>query len=150
MAPLIVLLVGFGILFIINRFLLKDRWSLSLLGRISLALMLLLTGTAHFTQTDLMVEMMPEFMPLKRETVYFTGVIEFLAAVGLVIDKTSKLAVILLIIFFLAVLPANIVGSLKQVNLGGMENGAAYLFFRVPLQIFFILWAYYFGVRINK
>jgi uncharacterized membrane protein len=150
MAPLIVLLVSFGILFIINRFLLKDRWSLSLLGRISLALMLFLTGTAHFTQTDLMVEMMPEFMPLKRETVYFTGVIEFLAAVGLVIDKTSKPAAILLIIFFLAVLPANIVGSLKQVNLGGMENGAAYLFFRVPLQIFFILWAYYFGVRINK
>ncbi|HEX9963252.1 MAG TPA: DoxX family protein [Pyrinomonadaceae bacterium] len=150
MAPLIVLLGSFGILFIINRFLLKDRWSLSRLGRISLALMLLLTGAAHFTETDLMVEMMPEFMPLKRETVYFTGVIEFLAAIGLIINKTSKAAAILLIIFFVAVLPANIVGSLKQVNLGGMENGAAYLFFRVPLQIFFILWAYYFGVRINK
>ncbi|HEX8370340.1 MAG TPA: DoxX family membrane protein [Pyrinomonadaceae bacterium] len=150
MAPLIVLLVGFGILFIVNRFLLKDKWSLSLVGRIALALMLIVTATAHFTDTDLMIEMMPEFMPLKRETVYFTGVIEFLAVAGLIINKTSRPASILLIIFFLAVLPANIVGSLKQVNLGGMENGAAYLFFRVPLQIFFILWAYYFGVRINK
>lgn len=150
MAPLIALLVGFGILFAVNRFVLKDRWSLSLLGRISLALMLVVTGTAHFTQTDVMIEMMPDFMPLKRETVYLTGVIEFLAVIGLIINKTSKLAAILLIIFFLAVLPANIVGSLKRVNLGGMENGAAYLFFRIPLQIFFILWAYYFGVRINK
>ncbi|HEX8248231.1 MAG TPA: DoxX family protein [Pyrinomonadaceae bacterium] len=150
MAPLIVLLVGFGVLFIVNRFLLKDKWSLSLVGRIALALMLIVTATAHFTETDLMVEMMPDFMPLKKETVYLTGVIEFLAVAGLIISKTSRLAAILLIIFFLAVLPANIVGSLKQVNLGGMENGAAYLFFRVPLQIFFILWAYYFGVRINK
>lgn len=150
MAPLIALLFGFGILFVVNRFLLKDRWSLSLIGRISLALMLIVTATAHFTATDLMVETMPEFLPLKRETVYFTGVIEFLAVAGLVIDKTSRATSILLIIFFLAVLPANVVGSLKQVNLGGMENGAAYLFFRVPLQLFFILWAYYFGVRINK
>jgi uncharacterized membrane protein len=150
MAPLIVLLVGFAILFIINRFLLKDKWSLSLVGRIALALMLVVTATAHFTQADVMVEMMPDFMPLKKETVYATGVIEFLAVAGLIINKTSKLAAILLIVFFLAVLPANIVGSLKQVNLGGMENGAAYLFFRIPLQIFFILWTYYFGVRINK
>jgi uncharacterized membrane protein len=150
MAPLIVLLGSFAVLFIINRFLLKDKWSLSLIGRISLALMLVVTATAHFTQTDLMIEIMPESLPLKREIVYLTGVIEFLAVGGLIINKTSRLAAILLIIFFLAVLPANIVGSLKQVNLGGMENGAAYLFFRVPLQIFFILWAYYFGVRINK
>ncbi|HLM01864.1 MAG TPA: DoxX family protein [Pyrinomonadaceae bacterium] len=150
MAPLIVLLGSFGILFGVNRFLLNDKWSLSPLGRISLALMLILTGAAHFTQTDLMVEMMPDFMPLKRETVYLTGVIEFLAAAGLIIKKVSRLTAILLIVFFLAVLPANIVGSLKQVNLGGMENGAAYLFFRVPLQISFILWTYYFGVRINK
>ena len=150
MAPLIVLLGGFAVLFIINRFLLKDKWSLSLVGRISLALMLVVTAAAHFTQTDLMVEMMPEFLPLKRETVYLTGVIEFLAVGGLIINKTSRLAAILLIVFFLAVLPANVVGSLKQINLGGMENGAAYLFFRVPLQLFFILWAYYFGVRINK
>lgn len=150
MAPLIVLLVSFAGLFIINRFLLKDKWSLSLVGRIALALMLILTGAAHFTETDLMVEMMPDFMPLKRETVYLTGVIEFLAVVGLIINKTSKLTAILLIIFFLAVLPANIAGSLKQVNFGGMESGATYLFFRVPLQIFFILWTYYFGVRINR
>ena len=109
--------------------------------------MLLVTGIAHFTSTDVMVEMMPDAVPLKREMVYFTGVCELAAAVGLLWDKTSRLASIMLIVFFIAVLPANIAGSLKQVNLGGMEYGAIYLLFRIPFQIFLIWWVYYFGLR---
>jgi len=31
-----------------------------------------------------------------------------------------------------------------------MENGAMYLLFRIPLQIFFIFWVYYFGIRLNN
>ena len=112
--------------------------------------MLIVTGISHFTSTDLTVEMMPDFMPAKREIVYFTGVCELLAVFGLLWDKTAKLTSVLLIIFFIAILPANIVGSIKQVRLGGMENGVMYLLFRVPLQILFIFWTYYFGIRINK
>lgn len=33
---------------------------------------------------------------------------------------------------------------LKQVSLGGMEKGITYLYFRIPLQIFLIIWVYYF------
>lgn len=150
MTPLIFLLVTFGILFAVNKFLLKERLSLLFIGRAALAVMLIVTGISHFTSTDLMVEIMPDFMPAKREIVYFTGVCELLAVVGLLWDKTAKLTAIMLIIFFLAILPANIVGSMKQVQLGGMENGAMYLLFRIPLQIFFIFWTYYFGIRINK
>lgn len=150
MTPFIFLPAVFGLLFGVNKFLLKDRFDVSFIGRATLTAMLLVIGVAHFTVTDLMVEMMPEFLPLKKEIVYLTGVFELLAAAGLLIDKSSKITAVLLMIFFVAVLPANIVGSLKQVNLGGMENGAMYLFFRIPLQVFFILWAYYFGVRINR
>ena len=150
MAPLIVLLVVFGILFGINKFLLKERLSLSFIGRASLSAMLVVTGIAHFTSPDLMIETMPEFLPLKKEIVYLTGVLELLAVVGLLINKLSKLTAIMLIIFFICILPANIVGSLKEVNLGGMQYGMMYLLFRIPLQILFILWAYYFGVRIDK
>lgn len=150
MTPLIILLVSFAVLFAVNRFLLLDKFSLSLIGRISMSLMLLATGIAHFTSTDLMVEMMPEFLPAKRELVYFTGICELLAVFGLIWNKTAKLTSVLLIIFFLAVLPANIAGSLKSVQFGGMEYGAMYLLFRIPLQIFFIFWVYFFGIRINK
>lgn len=150
MTPLIFLLATFILLFTVNKFLAANQLSLSFIGRAALAVMLIVTGIAHFTSTDLMIELMPEFLPYKREIVYLTGVLELLAVIGLLIDKTAKLTAVMLVIFFLAILPANIVGSLKQVNLGGMENGAVYLLFRVPLQIFFILWTYYFGIRINK
>ena len=60
--------------------------------------------------------MMPDFMPAKRELVYFTGVCELLAVVGLLWDKTAKLTAVLLIIFFIAILPANVIGSLKEVE----------------------------------
>ena len=150
MAPLIVLLATFATLYTVNRFLLDGRMSISLIGRISMSAMLLVTGIAHFVSTDLMVEMMPDVVPLKREMVYFTGVCELAAAAGLLWNKTARLSSIMLIVFFIAVLPANIAGSLKQVNLGGMEYGVVYLLFRVPLQIFLIWWVYYFGLKRNK
>lgn len=149
MAPLIFLLGTFVVIFLLNRFLLDRRLSLSLIGRASMAVMLIVTGISHFTNTDELVAIMPDFMPAKREMVYFTGVIELLAVVGLLWDKTARLTSVLLIIFFLAVLPANIAGSLKSVQFGGMEYGPWYLLFRIPLQIFFIWWVWFFGIRMK-
>ncbi len=150
MTPLIILLTSFGVFFAINKFLLGEKFSLSLVGRAALAIMLIATGIAHFTNTDLMIQMMPDFMPAKRELVYFTGVCELLAVVGLLWNKTAKLTAVMLIIFFIAIMPANIIGSLKEVQLGGMENGVMYLFFRIPLQVLFIVWTYYFGIYLRK
>ena len=62
-------------------------------------------------------------------------------------DRTARLAAVMLIIFFIAVLPANIAGSFKEVKIGGMDYGPWYLLFRIPLQIFLIWWVYYFGVK---
>ena len=105
------------------------------------------TGVSHFTNTDQMVAMMPDFLPAKRELVYFTGLCELAALVGLVWNKTARLASVLLIVFFVLVLPANIAGSLKSVNFGGMQYGPLYLLLRVPMQLFFIWWVWYFGLK---
>jgi uncharacterized membrane protein len=150
MTPLIVLIGTFLAGLAGNKLFAGGRLSSSLLGRIALAAMLVVTGVAHFTSTDLMVAMMPDFVPLKREMVYFTGVCEIAGAAGLLWNKTSRLAAIMLVIFFVAVLPANIAGSFKRVELGGMEYGPVYLWFRVPFQIFLIWWTWYFGIRKDK
>src|SRR6186997_874603 len=100
MAPLIFLLATFAVLYLLNRFALGGRLSLSLIGRVSMAVMLIVTGVSHFTNTQQMVDMMPDFMPAKREMIYFTGVCELLAVIGLIWSRTAKLASILLIIFF--------------------------------------------------
>ena len=147
MAPLIFLLATFGILYLLNRFLLGSRLSLSFIGRASMAVMLVVTGVSHFTNTDSMVAMMPDFLPAKRELIYFTGACELAAVVGLLWNRTARLASILLVIFFVLVLPANVAGSLKSVQFGGMEYGPWYLLFRIPLQVFFIWWVWFFGIR---
>ncbi|MBL4655553.1 MAG: hypothetical protein JKY33_07005 [Bacteroidia bacterium] len=112
--------------------------------------MMLLAGIAHFVKTDLMVEMMPEIVPFKKETVYLTGILEIVASIGLLTQKFARMTSIMLILFFLAILPANIIGSIKEVELGGMEKGINYLYFRIPLQLLFIIWVYYFGIKINR
>ncbi len=147
MAPLIFLFVTFVALYLINRWLLGGRLSTSFIGRASMAVMLIVTGIAHFTNTQQMVEIMPESIPAKTELVYFTGVCELLAVVGLLWSRTARLTSVLLIIFFIAVLPANIAGSLNSVQFGGMEYGPLYLLFRIPVQILFIWWVWYFGLR---
>ena len=147
MAPLIFLLATFGVLYLVNRFLLHGRLTLSFIGRVAMAVMLVVTGVSHFTSTQEMVEMMPDFLPAKREIVYFTGACELAAVVGLLWNRTARLASILLLIFFVLVLPANIAGSLKSAQFGGMEYGPWYLLFRVPLQLLFIWWVWFFGIR---
>jgi uncharacterized membrane protein len=139
MAPLIFLLGSFTTLYLVNRFFLDRRLSLSFIGRFAMAVMLTVTGIVHFTSTDWMVAMVPDALPAKRELVYFTGVCELAAAVGLLWERFSKLTSVMLIIFFIAIRPTNIADALK--------NEPLYLLFRVPEQIFFIWWVWYFGVR---
>jgi uncharacterized membrane protein len=150
MAPLVVLIISFLILLALKFFLTK-QFSISQVGRLAMAVMLVFTGASHFIKTEEMVQMMPDFFPYKLFFVYLTGALEIGAAVGLVYQRWAKFTSVALIAFFVLVLPANIIGSLKRVELGGMENGPAYLFFRVPLQVFLICWVYYFGIyRLGK
>lgn len=150
MSTLIILFLSFLILLASNKYILKTKYSLSQLGRFAMAIMLGFTGAAHFIKTAEMVQMMPEFFPYKIWFVYATGLLEIGLAVGLLFKRWAMLASVALIVFFVLILPANIVGSLKRVELGGMENGPAYLFFRIPLQIFFVCWTYYFGIYLFK
>ncbi|MBK9154725.1 MAG: DoxX family membrane protein [Chloracidobacterium sp.] len=150
MAPLLFLLVSFAILYLLDRFALSGRLGISFIGRAAMAVMLLVTGISHFTNTEEMVAMIPDILPAKRELIWFTGVCELAAVVGLLWDRTARPAAILLIVFFVLVLPANIAESLRSVEFGGMEYGPIYLLFRVPLQIFFIWWVWYFGLSQNR
>ncbi len=149
MKPLIVLISTFVIgLIIVKLRTEKTNWQLA--GRIAMSVMLLFTAVAHFVFTEGMVQMIPNFFPFKQELVYVTGVLEMVFAVGLLIPKTKTLIGWVLILFFIAVLPANIKAAMEHINYqtGALDgNGLAYLWFRVPLQIFFIVWVYFTTVK---
>ena len=90
MAPLVFLLGTFAVLFLVNRFFLSRVLSMSFIGRASIAVMLVITGISHFTNTTEMVGMMPDLMPAKLEIVYFTGICELAAVPGLLWNRTAR------------------------------------------------------------
>jgi len=148
MKPLIVLLVVFGIS-CLSCYLIEHDARIYLSGRIAMAVMLLFTSLGHFKFPKGMAMMLPDFMPAKVAMVYVTGFIEIVAAIGLLIPSTQYLTAILLITFFIFILPSNIYGAIKRVNLEKATYdgpGLSYLWFRVPLQVLFIWWAWYFAL----
>lgn len=149
MKPLLVLIVTFLISLLVLR-LVRGDYHFALSGRIAMAVMLVFTSIAHFAFTKGMSMMLPEFVPYKTEMVYLTGVIEIVAAVGLLVPSVRVPVAWFLIAFFILLLPANIYAAVKHVDYEKATfagNGLRYLWFRIPLQIFFIAWTYISAIR---
>ncbi|MBT1702907.1 DoxX family protein [Chryseosolibacter indicus] len=149
MITLVVLLLAFGITLFIQR-LVKKQVYVAQAGRIAMAVMLILTGVSHFIFTKGMSLMLPQFLPKRELIVWLTGVLEILGAIGLLVSKTQRLTSILIIIFFVSILPSNIYASLHHVNYQTATfdgKGPEYLWIRIPMQIVFILWVWYFGYK---
>lgn len=146
MAPLIILVV----VTLVSRLAgqlgvrrLRD-WAAS--TRVGLAVMLCFTAAAHFNSLrPEMIAMVPPFVPDPALMVTFTGVCEILGAVGLLVPRTRRLAAAALIVFMLAVLPANIYASQAGLTLGGAPVTA--LVPRVALQALFIALLWWSGIR---
>lgn len=70
-----------------------------------------------------------------------TGLCEILGAVGILVPGTRRLAGILLILFFIAVFPANVHAARSGASLGGRP--ATPLALRLPMQLLFIALAWW-------
>lgn len=148
MKPLFVLLISFGIALLSTK-VFDHQWNFIFAGNAAMSTMLLFTAVGHFAFSQGMTMMLPDFIPFKKEVIYGTGLIEILAAIGLLIPSYRHLTSVLLIIFFVLILPANIYAAIKKIDYqkGTYDgNEINYLWFRVPLQIFFIGWVWYFGL----
>jgi uncharacterized membrane protein len=149
MKPLIVLLSVFAISIFTTK-ILRGNFELALSGRIAMSAMLLFTAVGHFAFTKGMSMMLPNFIPFKTDTVYLTGVIEIAAAIGLFIPNFRIVTAWLLIAFFILILPANIHAAINHIDYqkGTYDgNGLTYLWFRIPLQILFIVWTYLSAIK---
>ena len=125
--------------------LIRKEYKFALSARIAMSAMLMLTAMGHFMFTKGMTMMMPAFIPLKTELVYFTGFVEIAAAIGLQLPKFRVLTGWMLIVFFIFILPVNIYAAIHQVDMETATfngDGLHYLWYRVPLQLFFIGWVY--------
>lgn len=147
--PEIILPIVFCIALLILKMIHK-RYLFALSARIAMAAMLVTTAIAHVVFAEGMSMMLPDVIPYRTGLVYLTGVLEAAAAIGLLIPTYRKLAAWLLIAFFVLILPANIYAAMNHVNLETATfdgDGPGYLWYRIPLQVFFIAWVYFSCIR---
>ncbi|MCC9074300.1 hypothetical protein LNQ49_22155 [Flavobacterium sp. F-65] len=150
MKPLFVLLSTFILSIIIIK-LVTHQYDLLFAARISMCIMLFFTAIAHFAFTKGMSMMIPPFVPFKTELVYVTGILEIILGIGLLMPDFKVYSAWALIVFFIFLLPANIYAAINHIDYqkGTFNgNGTSYLWFRVPLQVFFILWIYLSAIKI--
>ncbi|MEC3919831.1 DoxX family protein [Nocardia sp. CDC160] len=109
-----------------------------------LAFMLLMTGAAHFAPAsvtaipnhDDLTAMVPSFVPFPSFTVYATGVLEYMGALGLVLTRFRRPAGFALALMFVLLLPANIHAAVDHISFHG--DPATPLWFRLPEQLVYI------------
>ena len=129
MAPLITLLLGsvvarlvgwVGVDFVNN-------WTTAI--SVGLAAMFVLTGVAHFAPPlrGSLIAIVPPRLPAPGLLVSFTGVLELLGAVGLLIPATRIAAGVCLLLLMVAMFPANIYAA-------RMPNPPKSMTTRLPLR----------------
>jgi uncharacterized membrane protein len=148
MKTLIVLIVVFIAATGISR-LTSDKWNLTFAGNLAMCVMLCFTALGHVMYTKGMALMIPPFIPFKEALVYITGVAEILMGIALMIPSMRAFTGAVLIIFFLLLLPANIYAAMVHLDFQKATYtgvGTNYLWFRIPEQLLFIGWVYYFAI----
>src|SRR6187402_2675809 len=107
MKPSILLFTTFVIaLFVIK--ITSHNYDFAFSARVAMSVMLVFTAIGHFVYTMGMTLMIPNFIPFKKEIVYLTGLIEILAAIGLLVPSLRVWTAWLLILFFVVLIPSNI------------------------------------------
>jgi uncharacterized membrane protein len=149
MAPVIVLIAATLLARVVGRLGLNTLQHWPTATRMGLAVMFCFTASAHFNsmRADLL-RMVPPAIPNPDLIITFTGLCEVLGAVGLVIPRTQRLAATALIMFLIAVLPANIHAARSALTLNGAP--VTPLWPRVALQMVFIWLVWWSALRWNE
>ena len=98
------------------------------------ALFFFVAGISHFTADDKFAAIVPPLLPFPYVIVWVTGVMEICFAVMLLCPHFRPRVGVLLGLFLLAVLPANIYMAVAEIPFGETEASPAALWIRVALQ----------------
>ena len=100
-------------------------------------------GIKHFINPQYFLNITPPHIPYKLFVVYYTGLLEILGGLLLLIPKTRKIGAYMIIFLLIIVFPANIylyVSDIPQQLLGISKTQAL---IRMPFQIPLLLLAYW-------
>lgn len=148
MKPLILLLVSF-VMGILLCWLISSDPQLTFNGNLSMALMFCFTAIGHFKFRKGMTMMLPPSLPFREAAVSISGLAEIGLGIALLFPSTRLIAAWALIAMMVLMLPANIYAALNRIDYekGTYDGkGPSYLWFRIPLQLFWIAWIVYFSI----
>jgi uncharacterized membrane protein len=137
MVPLLVLLGSFATLLGLGAIGVGALASWVVALRCALALMFLLTASAHWgkRRADL-IRMVPRSFPRPDLLVTLTGVLEIAGAVGLLVPSLARWAAAGLALMMVAIFPANVHAARAHLSIGSRPVTALPL--RTLLQLVFI------------
>jgi len=113
-----------------------------------MAVFYICAGINHFWHPFDYVKIMPSYLPYQTALVYISGVCEIICGVLLIPASTRKLGAWLTIALLIAVFPANIQMMLNYYY--SNNPGLWQTIVRLPLQIFFIWWAWIYTKENNN
>jgi uncharacterized membrane protein len=119
-APLIVLAVSMVVFWIAGQTGLTVFQDPSFVLRAALAVMFLLTASAHWGRRRVdLVRMVPPVFPKPDALVTITGVLELLGAIGLLLPSTGRATCVCLIALLVALFPANLRAAREHLTIAG-------------------------------
>jgi uncharacterized membrane protein len=111
------------------------------------AVSFVLAGVNHFVNPDFYLRMMPPFLPAPLFLIYLSGFFQISLGVLLLVPRFSRRAAYGLIALLIAVFPANIYMAANPHLFA--EFSLAALYARLPLQLLFIVWAFWIAKNEN-
>jgi uncharacterized membrane protein len=132
-----ILAAVFGALLLTDRLGLGPTWLRSHRNklRIALAAMFLVAASGRLVNPDMLVDMLPGTLPLRREAVYLSGFLEVLGAIGLLMPRVRRAAAWGLLVLLVVVFPANVNVAVFNLHIAGYPEAPVYQWARLLLQL---------------
>ena len=107
-------------------------------------------GVAHFRNPQTFVEIVPNFLPFPLFLVYLTGVMEIAGGIGIIHPDTRVLTGRFLVLFLIAVFPANLYMWIADVPFNGSLLTTPQHMLRFVIQIILIIPAFFLSGDLQK
>ncbi|ANY65941.1 hypothetical protein BBD42_05275 [Paenibacillus sp. BIHB 4019] len=115
------------------------------IGCVLFALLFVAAGFYHFREAQGFAEMLPDFVPLRLEIIYATGIAEWIFALLLLVPAVRRQTGNWIVWYLVLIFPANIYAAIYGIPApGSTDTSQAALWIRLlfqPLLIWWVWWA---------
>jgi len=110
----------------------------------------ILIGVEHFREPQKFVDIVPTYLPFPLFLVYLTGIMEIAGGLGIIYPDTREITGKLMVLFLIAIYPANLHMWLNDVPYNGSRLTTQGHIVRLTVQILLIIAALGFSGDLQK